>query len=388
MTQLARSRNQSTLVGVLCLLVIFIILVAGLWPFRAPRNEVAWLPNTDGLFFGRHGSIVSIGAFPAGSADGQASGTLEIALEPARSQGRKTILAFDGANDRRGSFSLQQDGHALIVHRLNIDGTGVSRLAETAIDGVLAANKAVVVTIVLAPTETSVYLDGVPIGKSRIDGMVTGGFAGRLILANALTASDSWSGKITGLVLYQNPLTPAQVSQHLREWTPGRLPSYENDAPQLALYRFNERAGNVIHNERSAATDLVMPARYFVLHPEFLSLPWLHYHRTWLYWEDVAVNIAGFVPFGFLLSAYFSAARASRHPAALVIVLGFATSLFIEILQAYLPTRDSGVNDLITNTLGTACGVAVFRSAAIRTILSRMPFLKRNLSFAPHGQTA
>jgi len=131
-----------------------------------------------------------------------------------------------------------------------------------------------------------------------------------------------------------------------------------------------------------------MPARYFVLHPEFLSLPWLHYHRTWLYWEDVAVNIAGFVPFGFLLSAYFSAARASRHPAALVIVLGFATSLFIEILQAYLPTRDSGVNDLITNTLGTACGVAVFRSAAIRTILSRMPFLKRNLSFAPHGQTA
>ena len=79
--------------------------------------------------------------------------------------------------------------------RLNIDGTGVSRLAETAIDGVLAANKAVVVTIVLAPTETSVYLDGVPIGKSRIDGMVTGGFAGRLILANALTASDSWSGK-------------------------------------------------------------------------------------------------------------------------------------------------------------------------------------------------
>ena len=43
----------------------------------------------------------------------------------------------------------------------------------------------------------------------------------------------------------------------------------------------------------------------------------------------------------------------------LTVVAGFVVSLAIELLQAYLPSRDSSLRDLITNVLGTAMGAVI-----------------------------
>jgi glycopeptide antibiotics resistance protein len=104
-------------------------------------------------------------------------------------------------------------------------------------------------------------------------------------------------------------------------------------------------------------------------------LPWRHYHGTWSYWTDVAINVVGFIPFGFSIFGYFSSVRAFKHSAAITIALGFITSLIIEVSQALLPTRDSGVNDLITNTLGTAIGVVLYRSLWLQTFVLGAAFL-------------
>jgi glycopeptide antibiotics resistance protein len=117
---------------------------------------------------------------------------------------------------------------------------------------------------------------------------------------------------------------------------------------------------------------LYIPDRYLVLDQVLLCPFWEEFHPTWSYWKDVLVNIAGFVPFGFLFCAYFSLARRMKRLALVTILLGFTLSLTIESLQAFLPTRDSGTTDVITNTLGACFRVWLYRLNLWRVLLARI----------------
>ncbi len=372
------SLTYRKVMGVLSVCTLGLILVAGLWPFHAPRNEVSWLDTEDGLRFGHHGSILSANSFHPKISNDDSSGSLEIWLEPALSRGRRTILVCEDSRSTGASFSLEQSGERLIVHRRNIDGNHTIRTAEFLISGALQTKKRVFVTVTLGPLDTSVYLNGVHAGNSQLLGEPTSNFAGRIVMGNSLSASDSWSGKISGLAIYKQRLSSTRVSEHYQDWIKNHQPMLTRDDQPAALYLFNEREGNVVHNQLSSARDLTIPTQYFVLQPAFLSLPWRHYHPTWSYWGDVGINIVGFIPFGFFLVAYLSTLRVPVNPATTTVVLGFLTSLTIEVLQAYLPTRDSGMNDLMTNTIGTAIGVLLYQSPLIEIFAARARLLKGN----------
>jgi glycopeptide antibiotics resistance protein len=85
------------------------------------------------------------------------------------------------------------------------------------------------------------------------------------------------------------------------------------------------------------------------------------------------VNIAGFVPLGFFFTAYLSVARPISRPRLTVLAIGLAVSLLIEITQYFLPTRNSGVNDLITNTFGTAIGAAFYSPVLLWKFMAVLP---------------
>jgi hypothetical protein len=364
--------------GTVCLCVLAIILTAGLWPFHVPSNQVKWLESANGLEFGRHGSVVSFAAFRGGDLAG-ASGTLEIWLEPSSSESSSTILSFDESAHPGEPFSLHQEGDALGIRRNNVDHEGISRTALFYVHGVFQERKPILVTIALGSREVLVYINGA-LKIVFPHSVAWNDLTGRLVLANSPTANDSWSGKIFGLAIYRQQLTHSQIATDYASWIGKQTLVQAKEGSAAALYLFDEHGGAVVHNGLDPAKDLTIPKHYFILHPGFMRTPWREYHPTWSYWQDVGVNIAGFVPFGLCVFAYLSLTRAIRYPGATTVAVGLFTSLTIELLQAFLPTRSSGLTDLITNTLGTAIGVMIFQRSIVQTLLAKSGEVIRNLA--------
>ncbi len=76
------------------------------------------------------------------------------------------------------------------------------------------------------------------------------------------------------------------------------------------------------------------------------------------------------MPFGFFVCAYLSADPPCRRAALLAIFLGALFSLLIELLQFYVPVRDSNVLDIITNSFGTFLGILLYRSSIVQSLLA------------------
>jgi hypothetical protein len=365
---------QTRILGALCAFILCVILAAGLWPFRAPKNNVEWLKGGNGLQFGPRGIAVSAKRFGADSPTGSCS--LEIWLEPGRMGDSGTMLAFDSSPDARFPFSLRQFGESLAIQRASVDEHGAMERLWFKTDRVFEKGKRVVLTITGSPNKTAVYVNGVPVNVSAEFGLESGDLTGQLVLGSS-TIRDSWQGQVTGLAVYDFALSALQVETHFEHWTQGQRPVMSGEQAPTALFQFDERAGSVVHDRMTRQNDLLIRDRYYLLHPPLLEPTWYQFRsrwggwRSWSYWSDVSLNIAGFIPAGFFFTAYLSLIRLVRRPRITVVILGLALSLTIELLQYFLPTRESSMTDVITNTIGTMAGVALYRPVWMQSLLTK-----------------
>jgi hypothetical protein len=269
------------------------------------------------------------------------------------------ILAFYLPENQVVPFSLRQWRGGLVLEHKS---QGISnKQTEIYVGNILNSHKLVLVTITSGEAGTGTYVDGTLVKRVPNFAIPSGDLKGQFVVGNAPTTAYSWSGQLKGLAVYDRELSAAEVSQGFVDWTKGGV---------VARYLFDEGRGNVVRNQVDSATDLLIPNRFFVLHPQFLERPWDEFRPGWRYWKNLTVNVVGFIPLGFFFYGYLSRVRHGEHPVALTIALGFAASLTIEVLQAFLPTRDSGMTDLITNTFGTALGVMTFRHKTVRAVLA------------------
>ena len=359
--------------GVVCLALWLGIMGFGLWPFDFfPKNHVMWLQNENGLHFDRYGEAYSTTPWtmsPKSAASRNGSSSVEIWLHSWESEYPGVSAIFSvGDPARLENFAIVQSGSDLFVRGQFLDDKKRSIIRKLWLDNAVRSGEPRFVTLTSGPEGTALYLEGLAQKRYPFT-LKIDNFLGPILLGHAPAGHRAWTGDLLGLAVYERALTDSEVSEHYQAWREARTAELITRPGIAAFYPFDERAGDIIHNRAGSAPELLIPTRFNVLHPTILS-PRLNLDRSDL--GDVIINILGFVPLGFFLCAYLYHAKHLGKVRALVltVVLGAITSLVIELLQAYLPSRDSSLLDIIDNTLGTALG-AVLHTALANFIVRR-----------------
>ncbi len=349
---LGEERGRAWIVSLLFAPVLCCILIAGLWPFRAPQNEVTWLANDHAVRLGKRGTILSAGPL-AGRNPG--SCTVEMRLRPSQSEASGTLLAFYGESGVVG-LSLHQSLTDLRLDSNVSRGWPVKRY----IGDVFQAGRPLFLTVASGPQGTSVYLDGAL--ARQFPGFLPSPplCSGSFVVGDSPSADNTWQGELSGLAIYQQDLSAEQGMLNYQSWNRAGRPGTGSGKPD-ALYLFNENGGNLVCDHGMSGVSLSIPERYVIAQPAFLESPWRLHDGTSDDVKDILVNIGGFVPFGFTLSALLSLRGRSRWIGANTVLAGLLVSLTIEVLQAYLPTRNSDFRDVLTNVLGTWLGMILLR---------------------------
>ena len=363
------SRVLRRLVGALCALMICAIVFAALRPFHSPLNEVSWVSNENSVRIGRNGTLLSSGTFRFAASD-RPSYSLEIWLEPALVWTRGTILSFYAPSNPTG-LSVRQDYTNLVVQRGTRSRENRGRPPQIQVEDIFREPQ-IFLTVTSDGRAAAIYVNGSFVRKEEGFGSSAQDLAGQLIVANSPLRDSSWTGQLRGLAIYNRGLSATEVIQHYLDWTQRRQPPDAIDAKAVAFYTFHDHKGRVIHDEGTSGIDLYIPERFQVV-DHFLFEPlWSEIYTSRHYFKDGMFNIAGFIPLGFLVTAYFAVVVRIKRPALCTILVGASVSFLIELIQAYLPTRYSGMTDIITNTLGTAIGAAFYRVIAQREIVDRL----------------
>ena len=149
--------------------------------------------------------------------------------------------------------------------------------------------------------------------------------------------------------------------KNYNSWIKNGSPGTLGEENRLALYLFNEKTGTLVKNH-TGSVDLMIPATFTPLKRIILDSDWKNIKFNRSIKKDIAINLFGFIPFGFFfLALLWKTAQVRKFRMSLLVTLtGGGLSLIIELIQVNLPSRSSSLLDLILNTLGTGVGVILF----------------------------
>jgi len=339
----------------ICITLWCSIVIAGLWPFNFYlRNRVRWIQTGNGLDFDAYGQVYSSASWTL-SDEGTAENppfTIELWLQPANTHYVQVtpLLSLEGTSDDQ-NLSIAQFGSDLVVRGYFRDGNKDQQFRQLWLYDAFRSAQPIFLTMVSSRKGTTFYLDARPEHPERYARICPGRYSGRVILGHAPGGIEPWTGEILRLTVYGRSLQAEDIAEHYRDWGVHKLHAVQG---ARALYTFDEHSGDIVHDHAGSAPNLIIPARFKPIHLAVLTLP----HPFRLHRIDTMVNILGFMPTAFFICAYLIDVKRFSTGKAFIctIALGALTSVGIELLQVFLPSRDSSLLDLINNIVGTILG--------------------------------
>lgn len=338
-------------------------------------NNVSWLADRSGIRMGKYGIVYGDYVFESSDRILQKPDDLsfEIALRPDRIDDRnfKFVLVFHDGSDFRQLLVGQWRSSVIVMNGDDYDGR--RRIKKLGVSDALSPQHARLVTITTGREGTRIYLDGKAAAASKdlFLRLPDGKGSVRLVVGNSVYGHHNWNGDIFGLAIYETALSDAVVKSHAEKWTAEHNFAFARESSPRALYLFDGEKGQFAQDQAGGTGDLEIPQRFIILKKEMLMAPWREIRLNSSFFRDVFLNIAGFMPLGFLLSTMSAGLGGAvrRHGPMLTITVCFVLSLSIETAQAWMPSRSSQTLDLLMNTLGAFWGAAAYRvfNTAIKT---------------------
>jgi len=364
------------LVG-LSVAILFGILIFGLIPqgFHF-SNGVNWIKDRPGIRFSKY-SMAYTNPFFELIGDNISKPncfSIEIALRPAGYQEKKGkfILSLHDGRDRNQLLMWQY--HSWIILMNGDDYDHKRKTKRIAVDIASLSPTTRFVTVTTGEEGTEVYLDGqFVMRKKDLTLKVPNGSKARLLLGNSVYGKQPWQGDIYGLAFYGYTLTAQDATRHFNRWFHDQNFSFAKKDKPSVLYFFDEKEGLRALDHAGGNHHLEIPLKMQILEREILSPTWslLKFNKSFI--KDFVLNLVGFIPFGFVLSATLIKLGGTfeKNNVLITVVLCFTLSLIIEIVQAWIPSRSSHMPDLILNTLGALIGTIIYRFFFVRIYSKR-----------------
>ncbi|MGA8179277.1 MAG: VanZ family protein [Desulfobacterales bacterium] len=319
-----------------------------------------------GIRFGKYGIAYTNSFFGSmGDTPTKPNGfSIELALRPESYQEKGTsfILVLYNGKDRNQLLIWQYHSWIILMNGDDYDNKRRTKRISVNLGSQVSTTR--LVTVTTGKEGTEVYLDGRFVSRRKdLILKIPNGRRNRLLVGNSVYGKQSWEGDVYGLAFYGYSLTAQDIKRHLNRWLQDKNFSFAKKDKPKALYFFDEKKGVRALDHAGGKYHLEIPLRMRIFKKKILSSEWSGFKFDRSANEDNILNLFGFMPFGFILAATLIkfGGTFEKHHFLITVLICFAVSLIIEVLQAWMPSRSSSMPDLIFNTLGALIGAIIFR---------------------------